>query len=132
MTTEQRLKYLRIMLVVLGATALGLYPLMVLWPAGWAWHEGVVNYQMMLVGVYATLGVFLLLAARDPMANLSLIWFTVWSSVVHAGVMTVQALTEPGHMGHFVGDIPALLIGSAVLAFLTPRRSAVPSAETRS
>jgi hypothetical protein len=104
---------------------------MVLCPAGWAWHEGVVNYQMMLVGVYATLGVFLLLAARDPMANLSLIWFTVWSSVAHAIVMVILALTEPGHMGHFVGDIPLLLIGAAVLAFLTPRRNAVPSAERR-
>jgi len=58
---------------------------------------------MMIVGIYATLGVFLLLAIRNPLANLSLIWFTVWSNVVHAGIMTVEALTEPGQMGHLFG-----------------------------
>lgn len=51
-------------------------PLAVVWPSGWAWEPGA-PYQshlfMMIVGVYATLGVFLLHAARDPQANLSLI-----------------------------------------------------------
>ena len=60
------------------------------WPSGWAWHEGppaVNDYFMMIVGVYATLGIFLILRLADPAANVSLIWFVVWSSVVHAGVM---------------------------------------------
>ena len=52
-------------------------------------HES--QYFMMIVGVYLTLGVFLLNAARKPQANLSLIWFTVWSSVVHAAIMAVQS-----------------------------------------
>jgi hypothetical protein len=122
MTLEQRLNYLRVTLVVAGVACLALYPLMVLWPSGWAWHTGIVNYQLMLVAIYATLGVFLLLAAREPLANLSLIWFAVWSSVAHAGVMAVQVFTEPGQRGHLVGDIPALLIVAGVLAVLTPRR----------
>jgi hypothetical protein len=74
---------------------------------------------MMIVGVYATLGVFLLRAARNPEANLSLIWFTVWSSVVHAAIMAVQSFSNAGHhMGHLVGDVPALLLIAVVLAVL--------------
>jgi hypothetical protein len=76
----------------------------------------------MIVGIYATLGVFLILAARDPYANLSLIWFTVWSSIVHSGIMAVQAFTEPGQVGHLAGDVPALLIIAVALAVLTPRK----------
>ena len=76
---------------------------------------------MMIVGLYATLGVFLIRSARDPLANLSLIWFTVWSSAVHGAIMTVQALTQPAQMGHLVGDVPALFIVAGALAVLTPR-----------
>jgi hypothetical protein len=79
----------------------------------------------MLVGIYATLGVFLILTAREPHAHLSLIWFTVWSSVVHGGIMTVQALIRPGQLGHLVGDVPALFIVAAVLAVLTPRKQRI-------
>ena len=64
------------------------------WPSGWTWHSGHSDYPLMIVGIYATLGVFLLLAARDPLAHRSLIWFTVWSSVVHGGIMAVQALAQ--------------------------------------
>ncbi|HTT17458.1 MAG TPA: DUF6632 domain-containing protein, partial [Candidatus Sulfotelmatobacter sp.] len=75
-------------------------------------------------GVYATLGVFLLIASRNPLAHLSLIWFTVWSSVVHAAIMAVQALANPDQIGHLLGDVPALLVVAAVLAVLTPRGTA--------
>lgn len=121
MTVVDRLRYLRVVLVLTGIAGLALYPLMLFWPSGWAWHTGHSNYPMMIVGIYATLGVFLLLAERDPMAHLSLIWFTVWSSAVHGGIMTVQALTQPEHMGHLVGDVPALFIVAIALAFFTPR-----------
>jgi len=76
---------------------------------------------MMIIGVYATLGVFLLIAARNPYAHKSLIWFTVWSSVVHAAIMAVQALSDPAERGHLVGDVPALILVAIVLAVLTPR-----------
>jgi len=114
-------KLLKIALVAFGIACLSLYPLAILWPSGWAWHEGAPyesQYFMMIVGVYATLGVFLILAARDPQANTSLIWFTVCSNVVHAIVMAVQSLQMEMHMGHLFGDVPALLIGAAVLAAL--------------
>ena len=86
---------LKLALAVFGAIFLLVYPLAVVWPSGWAWHAGAPydsQYFMMIVGVYATLGVFLLIASRNPQAHRSLIWFTVWSSVVHGGIMAVQSM----------------------------------------
>jgi hypothetical protein len=76
---------------------------------------------MMIIGVYATLGIFLLIASRDPLRHTSLIWFTVWSSVVHAVIMAVQSFADSAERGHLVGDVPALLLVAIVLAALTPR-----------
>jgi hypothetical protein len=124
-SASDRLKYLRVALVLVGIIFIfGIYTLILLWPSGWAWGPGIHHYLQMILGVYATLGVFLLIASRDPVANLSLIWFTVWSSVVHALIMGAQALANPEHRGHLYGDVPALLIVAAVLAALTPRGAA--------
>lgn len=117
-------------LVAFGVVFCLVYPLAMVWPSGWAWHEGspaADNYFMMIVGVYATLGVFLIRAARDPAANASLIWFTVWSSLVHAAVMAWQSLTQQGHQGHLVGDVPALLLVAVVLGTLMSRVPARPA-----
>jgi uncharacterized protein DUF6632 len=76
---------------------------------------------MMILGVYATLGVFLIIASRNPLAHRSLIWFTVWSSVVHAVIMAIQAFEDPMERGHLLGDVPALLIVAIALTALTPR-----------
>jgi hypothetical protein len=126
MNTAARLKLLRIALIVFGLIFLvGVYPLTIVWPEGWAWHHGGQSmYLQMILGIYATLGIFLLLASRDPLGYWSLIWFTVWSSVVHGGIMAVQAIAYPEHLGHLWGDVPALLIVAGVLAFLMPRRAA--------
>ena len=121
MSAASRLSWLRLALVVAGLACLSLYPLMRIWPSGWAWHEGYSDYPLMIVGVYATLGVFLLRAARDPLAHWSLIWFAVWSSIVHAAIMAGQALARPEHHGHLWGDIPALLLIAVVLAVLLVR-----------
>ena len=123
MNVAHRLKYLQVALVVAGVACLALYPLMLVWPSGWTWHTGYSDYPAMIVGIYATLGVFLIRAAKEPLANLSLIWFTVWSSVVHALIMAVQSLASPHHRGHLIGDVPALLLVAAVLGVLTPRGS---------
>jgi hypothetical protein len=126
MTFEQRLRWLRIALVVTGIACLALYPLMLLWPSGWSWNREYSDYPLMMVGIYATLGVFLLRAARDPLRHRSLIWFAVWSSVVHGAIMAVQSFAHPGHVGHLLGDVPALLIAAAALGFLCPRERDVP------
>jgi hypothetical protein len=129
MNAADRVKFLRVALIVCGLIfLLGVYPLTIVWPAGWAWHrEGQSLYLQMILGIYATLGVFLLMASRDPLANRSLIWFTVWSSVVHGGIMAAQSVVYPEHRGHLAGDVPALLIVAVVLAFLMPRSAAVAS-----
>ncbi|HET7334273.1 MAG TPA: DUF6632 domain-containing protein [Rhizomicrobium sp.] len=124
-----RTNILKIALVIIGIAFLLIYPLAIIWPSGWAWHQGAPyssHYYMMIVGVYATLGVFLILAARNPQANRSLIWFTVWSSLVHGVIMMVQALQMPEHMGHLYGDVPALIIIAVVLTALlrTPDKPA--------
>src|SRR3954471_903105 len=121
MTVVDRLRYLRVVLILSGLACLALYPLMLFWPSGWTWHVGHSDYTAMIFGIYATLGVFLILSARDPLAHLSLIWFTVWSSIIHAGIMAVQAITQPEQMGHLAGDVPALFIVAGALAILTPR-----------
>lgn len=117
-----RLKLLQIALVVFGATFCLVYPLAQVWPSGWAWHDGppaASHYFMMIVGIYATLGICLIRAARDPMAHRSLIDFTIWSSVVHALIMSVQSWSPGEHLGHMLGDVPALLMVAAVLGWLT-------------
>jgi hypothetical protein len=122
MPDESRQLYLRIALIVVGLIAIfGLYPLLILWPSGWSWGHGHSHYVMMIVGIYATLGVFLLMASRNPDAHRSLIWFTVWSSVVHGGIMAVQAFGDVAERGHLIGDVPALFLIAIVLALLMPR-----------
>ena len=76
------------------------------------------NYLMMIIGIYATLGVFLLMASRDPDAHKSIIWFTVWSSVVHGAIMAWQAFSDAGERGHLLGDVPALFLVAIVLGAL--------------
>ncbi|MGA7794056.1 MAG: DUF6632 domain-containing protein [Candidatus Acidiferrales bacterium] len=123
MANPSSLKALRIALVLVGIIFIvGVYPLTIVWPSGWAWHtSGQSNYLQMILGIYATLGVFLVLAARNPLKNLSLIWFTVWSSVAHGVIMAAQSLVYPEHRGHLFGDVPALLVIAIVLTVLTPR-----------
>ena len=123
MNPATRLRLLSIALVVFGLIFLfGVYPLMMsLWPSGWRWQPNQPEYEQMILGVYATLGVFLLIASRNPLQHRSLIWFTVWSSAVHAGIMTVQAINMPAEHGHLYGDVPALFLVAIVLAVLMPR-----------
>ena len=118
---------LRYALVATGVIfILGLDTLTQVWRSGWSWGVGHSHYLPMILGVYATLGVFLIIASRDPLAHRSLIWFTVWSSVVHALVMGVMALQDPAERGHLVGDVPALLLIAMGLGILTRRAESEP------
>jgi len=129
MAEGDRTKYLRIALLLVGLIFIvGIYPLTIIWPSGWSWHPGQSDYLQMILGIYATLGVFLLVASRNPLAHLSLIWFTVWSSIVHGGIMAAQSLTRPEQRGHLWGDVLALFVVAAVLALLTPRGAAAKPA----
>lgn len=122
-----RERALKIVLVLVGLIfLLGVYPLMMFaWPSGWRWQPNQPEYEQMILGVYGTLGIFLLLAARNPAANRSLIAFTAWSSLVHAAIMAVQAFQNAGEHGHLMGDIPALVVvGVALLALMPAKQPA--------
>jgi sterol desaturase/sphingolipid hydroxylase (fatty acid hydroxylase superfamily) len=123
MNRSNRLQYLRLSLQIIGAIFIfAVYPLTIYWPSGWAWHStGTSHYLTMIIGIYATLGVFLFVAAKDPVQHRSLIWFTVWSSVVHGGIMGVQAIMSPEHIGHLYGDVPALFLVAIWLGLLMPK-----------
>lgn len=123
MDKHTHIKYLRIALIVFGLVFMfGIYPLMVTWPAGWRWIPHQQDYEQMIVVIYFVLGIFLIIAAKKPLQNLSLIWFTVWSSLAHGILMLIQSLNNPNEHGHLIGDVPALLLIALILAVLTPRR----------
>jgi uncharacterized protein DUF6632 len=122
MTGSTRIAPLRYALIGTGVIfILGIQTLAWVWPSGWSWGVGHSHYWPMILGVYATLGVFLIRASSDPLANRSLIWFTVWSSVVHALVMGASAVGDPAEKGHLVGDVPALLIVAVALGIVARR-----------
>jgi FtsH-binding integral membrane protein len=126
MTSTARIAALRYCLIGTGVIfTFGIFPLTQLWPSGWSWSAAHSHYLPMIIGVYATLGVCLIAAARDPLANRSLIWFTVWSSVVHAVIMAAEAIMDPTQVGHLFGDVPALILVAVVLGVLTPRAAEV-------
>jgi hypothetical protein len=127
-------RLLRVVLVLVGLIFLvGVFPLMMyLWPSGWRWQPNQPEYEQMILGVYATLGIFLLLASRNPAANRTLIAFTAWSSLVHAGIMAVQAMQNAAERGHLLGDVPALVIVGIALIALAPAKQGADKASAAS
>ena len=89
MDDAKKLKYLRIVLVLVGLIFIvAIYPFVLIWPSGWQWHGGEGNYYLqMILGVYATLGIFLLIASKNPLQHTSLIWFAVWSMLFSSLVL---------------------------------------------
>jgi FtsH-binding integral membrane protein len=80
----------------------------------------------MMLSVYVTLGIFLLLAARDPSANRSLIAFTAWSSFAHAALMGFQACRNLIARGELIG-VAALVVIGVTLIVLAPGKSPSPT-----
>ena len=76
----------------------------------------------MMLSVYVTLGIFLLLASRNPSANRSLIAFTAWSSFAHAALMAVQAFRNLIARGELWGVAALVIIGVALIV-LAPAKS---------
>ena len=125
MNEESKANILKIFLIVTGLFFLvGLYPMMnFIAPESWGWTPRQSEYEQMIVIIYATLGVFLILAAKNPKQHRSLLWFTVWSSITHGGLMFIQALVSDGHEhDNLVGDVPALFAVAIVLWYLMPKQ----------
>jgi len=120
MNYEIREKYLKLALRLFGVIFLLIYPLGLVWPAGWIWHGGEGMYYLQMIwGFYFVLGIYLIRAASNPSAHLSLISFTVWSSAVHGAIMAAQAFGDHLETGHLLGDAPALLLVAIVLGVLS-------------
>jgi len=113
---------LKVVLVVVGLIFCGLvYPLTVFWRQNPA--------LAMMLSVYVTLGIFLLLAARDPSANRSLIAFTAWSSFAHAALMAVQAFRNLIGRGELWGVAALVIIGVSLIVLAPGKQSGeLPSA----
>lgn len=126
MNQEDKLKHLKTALYAVGIIYIVGVPamMMVIWPDGWGWTPAQPEYEQMIMGVYATLGVFLILAAKDPLANASLIWFTICSNIVHGGIMFVQAILDETDRANLYGDVPALFLVAFVLWYLMPKKVA--------
>jgi hypothetical protein len=108
---------LKVVLVVVGLLFLvGAYPLT-------QWNQPEIAPEQMLGAVYATLGVFLLLALRNPSANRSLIAFTAWSSLVHAATMAVQAIRNMIPRADLLHAVLPLAIVGVALIVLAPAKS---------
>ena len=125
-----RERALQVVLMLVGVTFIvGIYTFVIVWPSGWSWHTGqshhLPHYLQMILGVYATLGVFLLIASRRPAEHRSLIAFTAWSSLVHAGIMAGQALGNATERGHLLGDVPALIVVGIALIVLAPSKKGI-------
>src|SRR6267143_6965476 len=108
---------LKAVLVLVGLLFLALiYPLTMS-----LWSEAAVA---MMLSLYVTLGIFLLIAARNPSANRSLIAFTAWSSLAHAAVMAVQAFRNVIPRGALLGVAVLVIIGVSLIA-LAPEKQSV-------
>ena len=112
---------LKIVLVLVGLLfTAGIYPV-----ASILWQKDHSSYgDAMMLSLYVTLGIFLLMAVRNPAANRSLIAFTAWSSFAHGAVMTVMALRDPNDRGYLTGVAILVVIGVALLA-LSPGKETV-------
>ncbi len=111
----RRERTLKVVLVVVGLIfcALG-YPLAMFWRQA--------PSMAMMFSLYVTLGIFLLLASRDPSANRSLIAFTAWSSFAHAAVMGLQAFLHIVQSEELWG-VGALLVIGILLIVLAPGKA---------
>lgn len=120
MTIEDKELWLKRALMLFGVIFLFVYPMGLIWPAGWVWHGGQGAYYLQMIsGVYIVMGLFMIRAAKAPAEHASFISFVIWSSVAHAGIMGVQAITDAHEYGHLIGDVPALFLVAAVLGYLS-------------
>ena len=111
---------LKIVLAVVGLLFIALgYPMVV-----FIRQEPALSMQFSL---YVTLGVFLLLAIRNPPASRSVIAFTAWSSFAHAALMGTQAFRNMVARGELIGVAVLVIIGAALIALAPPKQLLEPA-----
>ena len=96
---------------------------------GWRWTPYNAIYDQMMVSIYVAVGVCALRAIPRPLEHTSFLWFVVWSSLLHGGVMLVQAIAHPVHSGHLAGDV-WILAGGLGLAIALRRARQIGTTPT--
>jgi hypothetical protein len=115
-----REKVFKILLVVVGV----LFTATVIPLVESLWQSRQADAEPMMFSLSVTLGILLLLAARNPSAHRSLIAFAAWSSLAHASVMTIQSVRDVGERMHLgIGSVAFGVIGIALLAMGPARQS---------
>lgn len=116
----RRERALKIVLVLVGLVfSAGVYPVT---ESLWRQNQSMYTFDMML-SLYIALGIFLLIAARDPSANRSLIAFTAWSYFAHAAVMAVTSFSKGGYRGDMWGVAVLVIIGVALIVLAPAKQS---------
>jgi len=122
---NMRERALKVVLVLVGLLFCGgVYPMI----GGVLHTEQSDTGDTMMMSLYATLGVFLLLAVRQPSEHRSLIAFAAWSSFAHAVAMSLLAIplaTE--RVGYLIGSAVLVVIGVTLIA-LAPAKHPVDRA----
>ncbi len=117
-----RERALKVVLVLVGLVfSAGIYPVVTSVRSGWQANKE--DALPMMLSLYVTLGIFLLLAARNPSGNRSLIAFTAWSSFAHAAVMAVQAFQTASERELLVGVAALVNIGVALIVLAPAKQS---------
>jgi hypothetical protein len=108
-----RERILKVVLIVVGLLFLAtVYPLVT-----FLWQETHATYAPMMLSLYVTLGIFLLIASRNPSAHRSLISFAAWSNLAHAAVMIAQSVRDIEERPHLlIGSLACILIAVALLS----------------
>jgi hypothetical protein len=121
-----RERALKVVLVLVGLLfSAGIYPLTM---SLWKMNESDYGDDMML-SLYFALGIFLLMAVRNPSANRSVIAFAAWSSFAHAAVMAVLAVHSTSERGGLLSAVAVLVVIGVALIALAPGKQ---SGELRS
>ncbi|PYX60331.1 MAG: hypothetical protein DMG76_02965 [Acidobacteria bacterium] len=114
-----RERVLKVVLVLVGLLfSAGIYPLMM---SLWKMNKSDYGDDMML-SLYFTLGIFLLMAVRNPSANRSLVGFAAWSSFAHGAVMAVLAVHIASERGGLLSAVAILVIIGVALVALAPEK----------
>jgi len=115
-----RERVLKVVLVLVGLLfTAGIYPVtMILWQRDQSGYT-----DAMMGSLYVTLGILLLLAARNPSAHRSLIAFAAWSSIAHAAVMSVMAFRDPSAREHLLGVAIFAVIGIPLIVLAPAKQS---------
>ncbi|MDP5211054.1 DUF6632 domain-containing protein [Microbulbifer sp. 2205BS26-8] len=118
-----RAKYLPIALIAIGMIFIfAMYPMMAwIWPAGWGLTPPQPEHEKVIAVFFAVLGVFLILAARNPTANIDLIWLTIWLNLVNATIVLLTVLADWAELANLIGNIPVQYFIAWVLWYLLPR-----------